>query len=85
MTPGLRQRFLDAGFTKDQFHEDDHTVYPGVDRLTAINEWLARNKTDQMLWVALDDVKIDHKRAILVDFDAGLTLREYNEAATSNV
>lgn len=78
--PGLINQFVAAGFG-DDLHEDMHTVYPDVDRLTAINEWLDRNKTDNMLWVALDDVKIDHKRAFLVNADHGIGIDAYNHCA----
>jgi len=54
-------------------------------RLIAIYEWLHDNydmdKSNQVLWIAFDDEKIDHKRAFTVNFDAGLTIAEYNHAA----
>lgn len=79
-TPGLIQRFVDAGFG-DDIHEALHTDYPNVNRLDAINNWLQKNQTPNMLWVALDDAKIDHKRAFLVHPDHGIGIDAYNHCA----
>jgi len=53
-------------------------------RLIAIYEWLHNHydmsEPNRVLWIAFDDEKIDHKRAITVDFDAGLTMKEYDHA-----
>lgn len=62
-------------------HDDPRTVYPGIDRLSAIKMWLDKNKTEHMLWVALDDAKIEHKRAFEVDFTHGIGLDAYNHCA----
>ena len=54
----------------------------GQRRLACAKWWLKENaKSEQTLWVIFDDIKIDHKRAIHVDFDSGLTLSHYNQAA----
>lgn len=53
----------------------------GDRRLVAIKKWIKNHGTDNLLWIAIDDERINHKRALRVDFDAGMTLRTYNEAA----
>ena len=77
--PGLIPQFEAAGFGP-HLHEVVHTVYPHVDRLTAIMDWLHNNGKDRQ-WVALDDVKIAHERAYLTDADLGIGFAEYNHCA----
>jgi len=50
-------------------------------RMAAILSWLEKYKTDQMLWVALDDVYIPHKRAYTVSYDDGIGIEAYNHCA----
>lgn len=79
-TPGLLQRFYDAGF-KDYIHKHHSTQYPSISRYDAIIDWRERHSKEQDLWVAFDDVKIDHKRAYLTNPDLGIGFGEYNHAA----
>lgn len=76
--PGLLARFADAGFSHD-IHDDNHTIYPDVDRTTAIREWLSRHP-DVKNWVAFDDVEISDDRAFLTDPDHGIGWGEYQHA-----
>lgn len=77
--PGLINQFEQHGLG-DRIHKTVCTVYPDTDRLTAIRHWLSSNNPDAN-WVALDDVKINHDRACLVDADLGIGMREYNHCA----
>lgn len=58
------------------------TIYPqhlsGGDRLRAIQHWLADHPAEE--WVALDDCKIDHGRAIRVCPENGITTENYRDA-----
>ena len=78
--PGLLHQFAMAGFA-DDIHPANCTIYPDVDRLTAIRSWLAPRPSDTV-WAALDDVSIADPRACLVDADHGIGIREYNHCAT---
>lgn len=84
----LRADLIRAGIPEASFHEDWRTKYPFVGRLTeddsnrmvAIREWMQRN--GEADWIAFDDVKFTtDNRLILVDFDSGITTREFNKAA----
>jgi hypothetical protein len=58
----------------------DVTDYPHLDdRLLAIKKWLRENPGVEA-WCALDDVKINHPSAILVDYDIGISPDNYREA-----
>lgn len=57
------------------------TIYPQrmkLSRLQAIEHWLENNPAE--FWVALDDEKIDHDNAILVDAENGIDLKTYRKA-----
>lgn len=55
------------------------TKYPYfTSRLAAIQDWLADHPADE--WVALDDCRIDHERAMLVCPDNGITAQNYRDA-----
>lgn len=79
-TPGLRQRFVDAGF-ENHFHEHPQTVFPNINRYDSITHWLTNHKTEHMLWVALDDVEMPNKRCCLVDPNYGIGIKEFNFCA----
>lgn len=82
LTPGLIKRFEDVGLL-DAIHETKSTKYPYFvrDRLLAIHEWLHQFGEEGDLWVALDDQKIDHKRAYTTSFDDGIGMGEFNHCA----
>lgn len=80
IAPGLHKRFLEAGFGEN-LHEYYHTTYPDVGRLTAIRHWLHEYGTPNLLWVAFDDIPIDHKRAYLTDSNLGIGWGEYQHSA----
>ncbi len=67
---------------KDYLVPDDKEI---TRRLVAIYEWLNDHyditQPNQVLWIAFDDEPIDHKRACTVDFDTGLSVKEFNHAA----
>lgn len=77
--PGLRGVFHYRGFTPEYFAAVDHTLYPDVDRLTAIKKWQAEN--GEANWVAFDDAPIDDERAYPTLFEYGIGMGEYNHAA----
>jgi HAD domain in Swiss Army Knife RNA repair proteins len=57
------------------------TKYPYLtDRLMAIRHWLEDNKQQDSEWVALDDCKIDHERAIAVCPENGISTQNYRDA-----
>lgn len=76
--PGLISQFVAAGFG-DDIHPDNHTLYPDIDRTTAVREWLYRHP-EVTHWVAFDDVAIDDERAYLTDPDHGIGWGEYQHA-----
>lgn len=77
----LVSRFKEAGFTQPaDIHEDCHTLYPDIDRLTAIREWLGRHPEVEK-WVAFDDCPIKDSRAYPTDADHGIGWNEYQHAA----
>lgn len=67
------------------FYGAPKTEYPnkGLSRLAAINKFLMDNQNpllDPEPWVAFDDEFIDHKNAIQVDYENGLTVENYRQA-----
>ena len=55
------------------------TKYPYYTcRLKAIQDWLIDNPAEQ--WVALDDCKIAHGNAILIDAENGISAQNYRDA-----
>lgn len=58
------------------------TIYPqqisGGSRLKAIQHWLADHPAEE--WVALDDCKIEHERALLVCPEDGISAQNYRDA-----
>lgn len=78
-SPGLIRRFEDAGLGEYLFYEDICTSYPDMSRAKAIGEWLSRHADAE--WVALDDCKIDHPRACLVDGQVGIGFAEIDFCA----
>ncbi|WP_103171586.1 HAD domain-containing protein [Paracoccus sp. SY] len=77
--PGLLGRFAAAGFHVGfDIHDDCHTLYPDLDRLTAIREWLHRHPGHE--WIAFDDCQIDDPRAFLTDSKHGIGWDEYQHA-----
>lgn len=59
------------------------TEYPQIrDRLNCIEMWLRDNEQTQARWVAIDDCKILHKNAILIDPDNGITAQNYRDACS---
>lgn len=77
---GLIKHFAEAGFLVGrEIHEDSHTLYPDVNRLTAIREWLGRHP-EEILWVAFDDAPIDDPRAYPTQYDHGIGWNEYMHA-----
>lgn len=73
-SPGLIQRFKDAGFS-NYLHMDICTKYPDIPRLKAIEEWLSRHP-EVTRWVALDDAEILDERAFLVNPNYGIGFNE---------
>lgn len=53
-----------------------------TNRLVGINEWIDENGIiDDFDWIAFDDENYtDDERLILIDFDYGITMKEYNKA-----
>ena len=74
------------GMDPSLFHPDWQTKYPHglmcdemATRLAAINEWQSRN--GDVNWLCFDDSNFtSDSRLILVDFDAGITTKEYMKA-----
>lgn len=80
MLPSLLDRFAAVGFLRTfDIHDDCHTLYPDLDRLTAIREWLHRHPEVEH-WVAFDDAKIEDERAFLTSFEHGIGFGEYEHA-----
>lgn len=89
----LRTSMIAQDFRKEYFHETPHTrfpftspdnpynVWPNTDdhpRMEAIKYWIKAN--GEVDWIALDDVEFtDNERLVLVNYDIGLTLKEYNQ------
>ena len=79
----LKTDLIRWGVKEHFFHEDWRTEYPypehdpehgyyDLPRLTAINQWLAKNGDHE--WVVFDDAKFtEDKRLVLIDFDHGIT------------
>ena len=78
--PGLINQFTKVGFAAD-IHPTVCTIYPDVDRKTAILRWLNENGSEGRKWVVLDDVEIRDVRAYLTDADLGIGIGEYNHCA----
>jgi methionine synthase II (cobalamin-independent) len=69
---GLKEEHVVTGVYK--------TLYPELDRETAVSEWLARHP-DVTEWVAFDDARFTEKENLIwVDPDTGLTPFHLNEA-----
>jgi hypothetical protein len=55
------------------------TKYPDFQsRLAAIQDWLVDNPAED--WVALDDCRIEHERALLVCPENGISAQNYRDA-----
>lgn len=86
-TPGLVQRFIDAGF-EEYIHPSVNTVFPEVNihftsrisRIGAIIDWLNKHPESVDSWVAFDDEYINHQRAYQVNESYGIGLDEYKHA-----
>jgi len=82
----LRDDLLVNGIKEEVLHPEWQTKYPHgllsaemATRLAAIQEWEARN--GEADWLAFDDSHFTQDpRLILVDFDAGITTKEYMKA-----
>lgn len=85
----LRHDAIRHRIPEDLIHEDWRTGFPnkiqrkfsessGPVRLRAIEEWISRNGETE--WVVFDDEPIRSERAILIDFDRGITVDEYLRA-----
>ena len=80
----LREDLIAAGIQAELFHPVWKTQYPNISgslrRLDAIELWQAEN--GQADWIALDDANFtDDERLVLVDFDCGLTVADFNKVA----
>jgi len=68
------------GITRSDYHDDFMTKYPlGLTkRMDAISEWLTRHP-EVTKWVVLDDWPIESDRAVLVDYNYGITLDNFEQ------
>lgn len=89
-TPGLIARFEAVGIGNDYIHTKMCTQYPNPDphpnkelsrRLVSIYQWLTAHGQGVTKWIALDDEKIDHENAILINPFDGLGYEAYNAAS----
>lgn len=79
IAPGLKPQLHKCGLGK-YLHKSPRTIYPELDRLTAIMKWMNDNADKHDLWVAFDDAPIDHKRAYRTSESLGVGIGEYNHA-----
>jgi hypothetical protein len=49
-------------------------------RHAAIEEWLSNNKCNQ--WIVIDDIRVHNSRQVLVNYELGMTLTDYQKACT---
>ncbi len=82
----LKDDLISSGFDPALFHPDWRTKYPhGLmsfdepTRMAAIEEWQSRN--GEADWLCFDDSNFtDDARLIVVDFDSGITTKDFTKA-----
>ena len=73
---------LNNGFKSTDLHESDWiTEFPltTLRRMDAISKWLTEH-SGVTKWAVFDDAKLDHPNAILINFNHGITLDDYQKA-----
>lgn len=87
----LKEDLIQAGILESDFHQDWRTIFPYVDyrsnpndrrgwgRWLGIQEWIKQNGECQ--WICFDDRHwTDDPRLVLVDFNDGITRKNFEQA-----
>jgi hypothetical protein len=63
-------------------HSDCQTPYPIIcgDRYAAIKIWLADHLDETDEWIVIDDLNVYLEKQVVVDFEIGMTLDNFNQA-----